>query len=264
MIVRTRKNKNYSSINNTVLRDERLSWRARGIAAYLLTMPDDWEINHDHLWKHGIEGRDAVLNAMRELEEVGYLVRTKTQDKRGKFQTTVTLHEEPQPTTENPPIPENQVSVNQNSVDQVSVNQDSRINTKDQVLKTNKNTSYSSASPCEAPHPTPHQEMFGAVCDAIGSDPNTLTKEDKGQIAQVVGILTKAGYTVDDLRRFMTDVWFNDWRWKKEGQHPSLKQLRQEIGKIRSVLPSVAPPPPKKQTGLDRFKEVARRQGTVI
>jgi hypothetical protein len=131
MIVRTKKNKNYTTINNTVLRDERLSWRARGIAAYLLTMPDDWEISHDHLWKHGVEGRDAVLNAMRELEDAGYLVRTKFQDKKGKFQTVVVLHEEPQPS------PENQVSVNQDSVNQVSVNQDSRINTKDEILKTN-------------------------------------------------------------------------------------------------------------------------------
>lgn len=106
--------------------------------------------------------------------------------------------------------------------------------------------------------PTPQQEMFGAVCEAIGWDYKTLSKEDKGQVAQAVGILGKASYVVDDIRRFMVEVWFEDWRWKKEGQHPTLKQLRQEIGKIRSVAKHAAP---KKQTGMDAYREMLAEQG---
>jgi hypothetical protein len=120
MIVRTKKNRNYTTINNTVLEDERLSWRARGIAAYLLSKPDDWRIDHTHLWKNGKEGRDAVLAAMKELEDCGYLVRTRMQGEDGKFTTFVTLVEEPTP--ENPqPSTENQKSVNQKSVFQDSL-----------------------------------------------------------------------------------------------------------------------------------------------
>jgi hypothetical protein len=110
--------------------------------------------------------------------------------------------------------------------------------------------------------PTPQQEMFAAVCEAIGWDYKTLSKEDKGQVAQACGILGKANYTVDDIRRFMVDVWFKDWRWEKHGEHPSLKVLRQEIGKIRSMIPSVAPP--VNQNGYETFKALARKDGVEL
>lgn len=139
MILRAVKDSRWSAINNTVLNDERLSWRARGIAAYLLTKPDNWRIDHTHLWRVGKEGRDAVLAAMKELEICGYLVRKRYQKSDGKFATEVQLHETPQPKSENQetdfqevdspqpntdfqePTTENQESVNQKSVSQDSL-----------------------------------------------------------------------------------------------------------------------------------------------
>ncbi|TKI88055.1 DNA-binding protein, partial [Bacillus wiedmannii] len=41
-IFRVKKDNNYSVINNTGLKDKRLSWKAKGILAYILTLPDDW------------------------------------------------------------------------------------------------------------------------------------------------------------------------------------------------------------------------------
>lgn len=109
---------------------------------------------------------------------------------------------------------------------------------------------------------TPQQEMFAAVCEAIGWDYHTLTEGDRGQVGQACGILKKAKYSVEDIRRFMVDIWFKDWRWEKNGQHPTLKQLRQEIGKIRSTLPSVAPPP--KEKGIGGFRNMLAEQGIKI
>jgi hypothetical protein len=106
---------------------------------------------------------------------------------------------------------------------------------------------------------TPQQELFGAICEAVGWDYKTLSKDDKGQVAQLCGILGKANYTIDDIRHFMTDIWFKDWRWVKEQQHPTLKQLRQEIGKLRSVIPTVAPVAAKK--GIEGFMALGARQG---
>lgn len=117
-ILRVAKNKNYSVICNVILRDERLSWRARGIAGYLLTQPDDWDINSNSLWRAGTEGRDAVRTAMKELEDLCYLHRIKRQLEDGTWETELVLTEIPeQPTPENPqPTTENQASVNQASV----------------------------------------------------------------------------------------------------------------------------------------------------
>lgn len=107
---------------------------------------------------------------------------------------------------------------------------------------------------------TPQQELFGAICEAVGWDHHTLSKDDKGQVAQLCGILGKANppYDVDDIRRFMVDIWFKDWRWLKEQQHPTLKQLRQEIGKLRSTLNGAAPP---KKKGIDGYRAMLARQG---
>lgn len=104
-IIRIHKTSNYSVISNTPLNDERLSWRAKGIAAYLLTKPDDWRINADHLHKVGREGRDAVRAALKELEEAGYLHRTKEQDEKGRWHTVSVLHEVPQEDAAPSPTP---------------------------------------------------------------------------------------------------------------------------------------------------------------
>lgn len=78
---------------------------------------------------------------------------------------------------------------------------------------------------------TTHQEYFGAVCIIVGMDYKLLTKEQTGQVAQVVGKLQKAGYTIDDLRAFYR-MWRDDWR-AQNGQRPTLKQLLAEIGKLK-------------------------------
>jgi hypothetical protein len=109
---------------------------------------------------------------------------------------------------------------------------------------------------------TSQQELFGAVCEAVGWDYRTLTKSDQGQVARTVGALAGANYTVDDIRRFITEIWSKDWRWKKNEQLPTLSQLRQDIGKINSIIPSMAPTAPKK--GLDRYHEMLRERGIGI
>ncbi len=111
------------------------------------------------------------------------------------------------------------------------------------------------------PKVTPQQEMFGALCEAIGWDYKTLAQSDRAQVAQAVAILNKASYQVEDIRRFMVEVWFKDWRWTRDGAHPTLKQVRQEIGKIRSTVPAAAP---EQQTGIDGFRSMLATQGITI
>lgn len=86
----------------------------------------------------------------------------------------------------------------------------------------------------QASKQTDQQQLFGKVCDIVGWDHNTLDKSSKGQVAQTVGVLVEAGYTLEDLNRFGREVWALDWRWTQYHQRPTLKQLRQEIGKLRA------------------------------
>jgi hypothetical protein len=79
---------------------------------------------------------------------------------------------------------------------------------------------------------TPQQEFFGAVCTCVGWDHKTITGKQKGQVAQTVGVLQDAGYTIDDMRKFWKWWHEEDWRGQKN-QLPTLEQIRSEIGKIR-------------------------------
>lgn len=88
---------------------------------------------------------------------------------------------------------------------------------------------------------TPGQEMYAAVCEAMGWDYKIIPERDKGDIAETVLTLTKANYTVVDIRRFMVEIWFRDWRWEKRKQRPTLEQIRQEIGKLRAGVPEQVP-----------------------
>jgi hypothetical protein len=65
----------FTIIHNATLRDSRLSWRARGLLAYILSLPDNWTIASGHLEQQAAEGREAVRSALRELETYGYLTR---------------------------------------------------------------------------------------------------------------------------------------------------------------------------------------------
>ena len=84
MIIRTKKDKNFTVINNTALRDKRLSWKAKGLFAYMMTNIDNWEFYVSELEKHSTDGGHATRTAIKELIQVGYLVKDIKRNK-GRF-----------------------------------------------------------------------------------------------------------------------------------------------------------------------------------
>lgn len=75
---------NFTIIANDAVRDDRLSWAARGILAYLLSHEQGWETSERDLADKSSAGRFAVRTALAELETHGYLSRTQTRDLSGK------------------------------------------------------------------------------------------------------------------------------------------------------------------------------------
>lgn len=85
----------FTVIPNRILRDDLLSYRARGLLAYLLSQPNDWQISSRRLAIQSGEGRDAVRTALRELMDVGYLELLKLQDHAGKWVTEYVVTDTP-------------------------------------------------------------------------------------------------------------------------------------------------------------------------
>lgn len=67
----------YVLIPNETVRDAHLSFRARGVLAYLLSHSDSFLLTEATVREAGLEGRDAIKAALRELEKWGYLQRKK-------------------------------------------------------------------------------------------------------------------------------------------------------------------------------------------
>lgn len=122
-IIRVKKDSNYSVINNTGLKDERLSWKAKGILAYALTLPDDWTFHISELARHAKDGADSLRTGFKELKELGYVKRYPVRDGNTKKITRwdTEIYETPQrnmPQMENQdvvkPYEENQKLLNTN------------------------------------------------------------------------------------------------------------------------------------------------------
>lgn len=93
-VYKIHRTKGFTHLPNEVLEDGRISFRARGILAYLLSRPADWRANADHLQALSeVEGRKAVLTAMKELEQVGYIERRRVRDASGQIATVTDVYD---------------------------------------------------------------------------------------------------------------------------------------------------------------------------
>lgn len=96
-IIRSRRpEKNFTIIDNQIIRNHKLSRAARALLIEILSYPDDWQTNSFNLARAGKEGRDAIRKMLKELETEGYLRRVKAQDERGRWSTKTYVFDNPQ------------------------------------------------------------------------------------------------------------------------------------------------------------------------
>jgi len=129
-VIRIRKHeRDFLIVANTTVQDSRLSWEARGLLVYLLSLPSDWQIKVSHLQKQGGAGRDVLRRMLRELQEFGYVsgIGRESQEraKRGQFgKTEIQVYETPSlnpfRSEKESPSPENPSTVDQPSPDSPS------------------------------------------------------------------------------------------------------------------------------------------------
>lgn len=111
---------NFLKVSNVIVRDSRLSYRARGILFRLLSNAPGFRMSAETLAREGQEGRDSIRKALQELRATGYLLTKKIQDQQGRWKTINILYDSPQP--ENP-TPENQASEYQKPGNRIPVDE---------------------------------------------------------------------------------------------------------------------------------------------
>lgn len=96
-VYRVNKNRGYTVMANFHLRDKNLSLKAVGLLSKMLSFNDGWQFSARGLSAICKEGPDAILSALRELENYGYLVRHQTRDEKGRMSSMVfEIYEKPQ------------------------------------------------------------------------------------------------------------------------------------------------------------------------
>lgn len=150
-IKRAKRRSNFTTVNNDYLQDVLLSWKAKGMITYIMSLPEEWNLNISDLKNRSKDGRDATANGIKELIENGYCSREKKRNESGMFvgyeyHVSDCKDFEPQtentfsgsPSTENPvsdslvtenPVSENPSLINTNSNNETIISNTNSIDT---------------------------------------------------------------------------------------------------------------------------------------
>ncbi|HDV5785720.1 TPA: replication protein [Legionella pneumophila] len=202
-----KKQQNFVILDKTCLNDESLSWGAKGLHAYLISLPDNWKVRVSDLKDRARNGRDAVRGLLNELEQYGYIQKaicrddkngrfggveylvlevpvTKSQDENPETENAVTVkNEQKKPSPENPslvipetrsPLPVNPTLIN---INRININ---KLNNKTAAANTNVSVKSSSLDQREQaaavifPQSVQSTQKIEQECNAI----NLLSQRD--------------------------------------------------------------------------------------
>ena len=111
-IIRVKKETRFVVLDKTFLDDNSLSWKAKGIMAYMLSKPDDWTFYLDELMRHSTDGKASFRSGFKELQDAGYVQRVKHRKEDGTFRWETIVYEQPHtdfPQVDNPSVEKPQV-----------------------------------------------------------------------------------------------------------------------------------------------------------
>lgn len=92
-ILKNRTQSNFTQISNSILRDQELPMKERGVLCTLLSFPDKWKFSVEGLSAIVPDGRDALNKAINNLIAAGYVRRNQIRDNAGKFAVEIELED---------------------------------------------------------------------------------------------------------------------------------------------------------------------------
>ena len=102
-VFRVERTHDYTVMSNHHLKNRALSLKAKGLLSLMLSLPDDWDYTLQGLAYISLEKVDAIRKAITELENEGYITRTRERDEQGRLRGTEYIIRE-QPISEKPTL----------------------------------------------------------------------------------------------------------------------------------------------------------------
>ena len=87
-VFRVERTRDYTGMSNHHLKNRLLSLKAKGLLSVMLSLPDEWDYTLRGLAAISREGVDAIREAIRELEDAGYIVRSRGRNEKGQLSGT--------------------------------------------------------------------------------------------------------------------------------------------------------------------------------
>lgn len=94
-VFRVQKTKNYTVMSNYHLKDKNLSYKAKGMLSYMLSLPDDWDYSLNGLCSVSKEGIKSIKTIIAELKENKYLEIREGRNSKGNFEYEYLIYERP-------------------------------------------------------------------------------------------------------------------------------------------------------------------------
>ncbi len=197
--------KGFTTINNDILNDTELSFKAKGLFSYLWSLPDDWVYYETEVTKHSTDGRGSVRSGLKELEEQGYLKRGRKRNDKGQ------LVNADWQLADTPMFKKR--TLDKRTLDKRTLENCTLLNTNltNEKLTKEEHTNNSRAKPDSIADEV--KTIVGYLNEKTKSTYRTTTRETK----RLIKARLNEGFTVDDFKTVIdkkTAVWFNDTKMK--------------------------------------------------
>lgn len=208
---------NYTNVSNTLIRDKRLSWKARGIFIYLWSQANEWQFYVSEIATHATDGERALRSGIKELETYGYLKRVHSHSDSGSFDGmdwVLSDHHAQNSNdaemNENPPKKVQNTSGAKRIRCETHSMQDGTLRNnnikkyqyKEISIERNKNNSSTKVEP-----PIPYQQIIDYLNRKTGAHYKTSSKANQ----RLIKARFKEGYKLDDFKTVIDNKAF-EWQ----------------------------------------------------
>ena len=76
----------FTQVSNELLNDTEITLKAKGLYAFMLSKPSNWNFTIKSMSKQLKEGTESIMNALKELKNKGWIIYTKQSDGYGVYE----------------------------------------------------------------------------------------------------------------------------------------------------------------------------------